>query len=90
MTQADTAFGLAGMVFTLVLAVVVLWQGFKTWQIQTTSRAYIARSEEYLRLAQEATAVQRKVVEHQERLIGDLAELRDRVTAIEKLLREVE
>lgn len=78
---------IGGMVFVLVLlvplAVVLVWQGFKTWQMRTTSRAEIARDEAYRKLAEEAISVQTKISE-------DLSDLRVRVASIEKMLREVD
>lgn len=78
---------IGGMIFILVLlvplAVVLAWQGFRTYQIKITSKAEIARDEAYRKLAEEAVAVQRKISE-------DLADLRARVASIEKMLREIE
>lgn len=80
-------FGIGGMVFVLVLlvplAVVLVWQGFKTWQIRTTSRAEIARDEAYRKLAEEAISLQKKIAE-------DLSDLRIRIASIEKMFREVD
>ncbi|WP_104371490.1 hypothetical protein [Desulfocucumis palustris] len=78
---------ISGMVFALVLlvplAVVLVWQGLRTWQIRMTSRAEIARDEAYRKLAEEAISAQTKISE-------DLSDLRFRVASIEKMLREVE
>ncbi|TYO94832.1 hypothetical protein [Desulfallas thermosapovorans] len=78
---------IGGMIFILVLlvplAVVLAWQGFRTYQIKITSKAEIARDEAYRKLAEEAVAVQRKISD-------DLADLRARVASIEKMLREIE
>ncbi len=78
---------IGGMIFILVLlvplAVVLAWQGFKTYQVKISSNAEIARDEAYRKLAEEAVAVQRKISE-------DLADLRARVASIEKMLREIE
>ncbi|AEG59645.1 hypothetical protein [Desulforamulus ruminis] len=80
-------FGIGGMIFVLViivpLTVVLVWQGFKTWQMRTMSRVEIARDEAYRKLAEEAISVQQKMA-------GDLSDLRIRVTSIEKMLREVD
>ena len=83
----EVIFGISGMIFVLViivpLTVVLLWQGFKTWQMRTMSRVEIARDEAYRKLAEEAISVQQKMAE-------DLSDLRIRITSIEKMLREVD
>lgn len=83
----ESPFGMAfvAVVLTLmcVLIVVAVWQGFKTWQIRLENRANIARDEAYRKLAEEATATQASIAR-------DLADLRQRVAAIEKILSTVD
>lgn len=78
---------IGGMVFVLLLlvplAVVLVWQGFRTWQKRISSKAEIARDEAYRKLAEEAILVQTKILE-------ELSDLRVRVASIEKMLREVD
>lgn len=71
------AFGLL-MLITVILVVVI-------WQLFATRRAHAAltRDEAYKKLAEQATEAQRKSAE-------DLADLRERVIRIEKMLKEVE
>jgi hypothetical protein len=83
-------FGLAGMAFTLILVVPLIWQGFKTWQVRIASRETIARDEAYRHLAQEAVSAQQTAIETQRQMAQDLSEVRERVIAIEKMLREVD
>ena len=83
----DVISQIGGMVFVLILlvplAVVVVWQCFRTLQTRMTSREEIARDEAYRKLAEEAILVQKKISE-------DLSDLRVRVASIEKMLREIE
>jgi hypothetical protein len=71
------AFGLMALI-TLILVVVI-------WQLFATRRAHAAltRDDAYKKLAEAATEAQRKSAE-------DLADLRERVIRIEKMLKEVE
>ncbi|MEO3923039.1 hypothetical protein ABGB07_04055 [Micromonosporaceae bacterium B7E4] len=75
-------------IFTLVttVVVVVLWQAFATWR----ARAILAREQAYRTLAETAVANQEKTERHLENVTGQLADLRDRVATLERLLREVE
>ncbi|MDW5324813.1 hypothetical protein [Plantactinospora sp. KLBMP9567] len=75
-------------IFTLAttVVVVVIWQAFATWP----ARATLAREREYRALAETAVATQEKTERRLEEVTGQLAEIRDRVTALERLLREVE
>ena len=72
--------------FTLitVLIVVVLWQWFATRR----ARASVVREEAYRKLAEQSSAAQQSTAEAQQKISEDLGELRTRVSAIEKLLRE--
>ena len=80
---SDEVFALAIITMLFILVVVLVWQGFKTWQARTVSLAEIAREEAYRKLAEEAVAVQQKMA-------ADLKDLRTRITAMEKILRDVE
>jgi len=83
MHYAGMWFALAMNLMITVVIVVLIWQIFKYRQTKLMSQAEIARDEAYRKLAEEAVAVQRKISE-------DLADLRNRVEAIERMLREVE
>lgn len=83
MHYAGMWFALAMSLMITVFIVVLIWQIFKYRQTKLMSQAEIARDEAYHKLAEEAVAVQRKISE-------DLADLRNRVEAIERMLREVE
>jgi hypothetical protein len=50
----------------------------------------IAREEHYRKLAETAINAQQQAKEGQDKVIQELAEIRGRLTAVEKLLRDVE
>jgi hypothetical protein len=83
MHYAEMWFALAMSLMITVFIGVLIRQLFKYSQTKLMSQAAIARDEAYRKLAEEAVAVQRKISE-------DLADLRNRVEAIERMLREVE
>jgi hypothetical protein len=83
---SEAAIAIAGILFVTTVATVVVWQIFGTWR----ARMSVAREEAYRRLAEEATAAQQRIAGEQRKVAEELAELRGRVGAIEKLLREVE
>ena len=72
------------VLITLII-VVVLWQGFATYR----ARATIAREEAYRKLAEQATSAIQKTAEDQQKIAEGVDELRARVAAIEKMLRDV-
>ena len=72
------------------LIAVLIWQGARIWQTKLSVAALAARDEAYRKLAEEATATQRQLAEDQHRVVEELTALRVRMTAVERLLREVE
>lgn len=72
-----------------VLAVLVS-QAFKTWQARITSQDAVAQEQAYRQVAEEAAAAQQRLAAAQEQVVAQLTELNSRLTAVEKLLREVE
>lgn len=78
-------FVLGLLTLTTVLLVVFIWQIFAT----SRARASAAREEAYQKLAERATAAQESTAQEQQKISEDLRDLRTRVAAIEKLLREV-
>ena len=79
-------FLVAGMLLMLMLA----WQWFKMRQIRITSMAEIAREEAHRKLTEQTILIQQKINENQQKMLGELSELRIRTTSIEKMLQEVE
>jgi hypothetical protein len=79
-------FGLGFLVLATIITVVVLTQ------VGSYSRARIARRQEdrFRELGERYEALARSAADHQERATAELAEIRERLSAIEKILREVE
>ena len=91
--MSDQGWGIVfvlGIVAVLaVVAIVLVWQIFRTAQSKMQADAITARDHDYRQLASESTTAQQKIAEEQLRIADELAELRSRLTAIEKLLSEV-
>ena len=83
--DAGEAFYIWLLMLFLGVIPLVVWQGFVTWR----TRASLARDDAYRKLAEQFAAEQRKAAEEQQKISEDLGDLRARVAAIEKLLREV-
>jgi hypothetical protein len=79
------------IVLVLVGAVIIVgaWQGIKASQADHIARETVARDEAYRKLAEDLATSQRKTAEEQQRLAESLADVRTKVDAIEKMLREV-
>ena len=77
-------------VAVIAMLTVVLWQVFRTWQARLASQVALARDEDYRALAEQSTTVQKRMAGEQERMAGDLGELRNRIASIEKLLAQVD
>lgn len=91
--MTEEIFGIGGMVFVLIilsLIVVVISQVLKFYRAKITSTVEIARDEAYRKLAEEAISVQQKIAEDQQRIIKNLSEMKERINAMDKMLREVE
>lgn len=73
------------VLFTVIL-VVALVQIFSTYR----AKASILREEAYRKLSEQATAAEQKAAAQQEKIAEALEDLRTRVAAIEKMLRDVE
>lgn len=93
----EVVFGIGGMGFVLVILalltiiiVAAITQGTKIVRDKTMSAAQIARDEAYRKLAEEAVTAQQKFADDQQRIIKDLAEMKQSIYAMEKMLREVE
>jgi predicted negative regulator of RcsB-dependent stress response len=80
----------AGIMLVIILAGVLIWQVFKTMQTRMTTQAVIAQDQAFRELAERATAAQETIASESARMSAEITEIRSRVTAMEKLLREVE
>lgn len=70
---------------TIVL-VVILWQGMNVAKTQISAE----QLDKYRKLAEQATEAEQKAAQEQHKISEALEDMRARLTAIEKLLREVQ
>jgi F0F1-type ATP synthase membrane subunit b/b' len=70
----------------VVVLVVVLWQGMSVAKTEIGSNQYT----KYEKLAEQATAAEQKSAEAQQKTAEALEDMRTRLAAIEKLLRDVQ
>jgi hypothetical protein len=77
---------IAIIVAVTVIFVVILWQGMS---IAKTDNA-LNQTEQYRKLAEQAASVEQKTADEQQRIAEALDDMRTRLTAIEKLLRDVQ
>lgn len=73
-----------------LVAYLVIWQIFKTRQNRYSTDAALARDEAYRKLAEEISASQEQTSEDLTSLRKDMADIRQRVASMERMLREVE
>ena len=78
-----------GMALIGVLLALIIWQVFRTAQSKIVVAETVARDEEYRKLAEQTAAAHDKLASHQQRIADDMADLRERITSIERLLSEV-
>jgi hypothetical protein len=78
---------MGAFVLTLItiVIVVVLWRGMEVARTQMTS----GKDADFRKLAESTVASQQEMASEQKKMRATLEEIRDRMTAVEKLLREV-
>jgi Tfp pilus assembly protein PilO len=76
---------ISSIVFVIILVVVVV-QGFGAYRAKMS----LTREDAYRKLAEEAVANTRKLNEEHQKTAAILEEMRTRLAAIEKILRDVE
>jgi len=80
------AYALISSALIVVVIVVVVIQGFGTYRAKMS----LAREEAYRKMAEQALAAAQKSIEEEQKIAATLEEMRTRLAAIEKILREVE
>ena len=80
---AGMGFVVAMSFIILILLVVIIWQGSQVARNKMQIDAQLDQDNIYRKMAQESAVFQKQIAE-------DISDLRDRVAAIEKMLREVE
>lgn len=76
------------IVFLIVIAAILI---VIIWQVFTTRRATAAllREDEYKKLAERGTAAQERIVQTLAAASEDIADLRERVAEMERMMKEV-
>jgi tetrahydromethanopterin S-methyltransferase subunit B len=77
--------GLGVFILATIVLVFVMKYGSRVWEAKATATSV----DQYRKVAEQATAVQQRTADIEEQIVRDLADLRERVTSMEKLLREV-
>lgn len=88
-SRADLIFNIAGMWFVfllLALFVVIVISLIKVWRTKIET----PKEEMYKKLAIDAAEVQKETARQQEKLLEELADIKERLATIERILKEVE
>jgi hypothetical protein len=85
MEYAGMLMGAFVLALITVVVVVVLWRGMEVARTQIAAD----KDKAYLKLAEEATSLQRSVADEQVKVREALDDIRARLASVEKLLREV-
>jgi Tfp pilus assembly protein PilO len=83
---SDAAVAIAGVFFVTAFVCVLIWQGFATGR----SRMAASRETTYRQLAEELRDSQARTAAAVEQTSADVADMRVRMTELERLLKEVE
>jgi hypothetical protein len=91
--MGDTGWGIVfvlGLTAAIAAIIIVaMWQIFSVARTDTKARAELARDDAYRSLARETAAAQQAIADEQGKIARDLADLRDRMVSVEKMMREV-
>ncbi len=87
--KEEVIYGLAGMAFVILLfglVVIIIVSLTKVWQTKIKT----VKEELYQKQAAEALEAQKKTASLNEKLVQEIAEVKERLASIEKVLKEVE
>jgi hypothetical protein len=82
---ADASIAIAGIVFVMVVASVLIWQIFSTGRTGLSAK----RENAYRKLAEESTEAQERTAATLEKAVAELADLRGRTAELERMLKDV-
>ena len=85
----EVIFGIGMGLGTIILATIVLVVIIKYGSQILQARVTATSVDQYRKVAEQATAAQERTAELEEQIVRELADVRERVTSMEKLLREV-
>lgn len=78
------------LVLFVILLAVIIKQVYRTKHLKIVSTADAAKEAEFRKFVESSFQLQQEMKEGQDKLAAEVNQLRTRVNAIEKLLREVE
>ena len=81
----EAAIVVGGITMVTVITAIAIWQVLTSWRAKMS----IAREEAYRTLAEQTAKADARIAEQQERTADNLKSISDRLTGIEKVLREV-
>lgn len=91
--MGDTGWGIVfvlGLTAAIAAVIIVaLWQIFAVARTEVAAKTALARDDAFRSLASEVAAAHQAIADEQRKIAADLAELRERTTSIEKMMREV-
>jgi len=82
---ADAAIAIAGIAFITIVISVLVWQIFATGRTGLSAK----RENAYQRLAEESAEAQNRTASALESTAAELADLRQRTTELERMLKDV-
>lgn len=85
MTWQEAVMGASGMAFVLVITVVLITQAAATWR----ARMALSREEAHRQLVHQATEAQQQTAQRLEKVLDELAVIREKTAALERVLAEV-
>lgn len=84
--SAQSIAGIAFVILLIALGVVVIVALTKVWQ----TKIQTAKEEVYQKQALDAIQAQQETARQQKKLAAEMAEIKERLTSIERILKEVE
>jgi hypothetical protein len=82
---AEASIAIAGIAFITIVVSVLIWQIFATGRTGLSAK----RENAYQRLAEESADAQNRTAAALESTVSELADLRQRTTELERLLKDV-
>lgn len=86
----DNLYGYIFLVAVMAMLTLFMLSRFKTKHLGISNASDIARNEDYRNLTESSIRIQQELREGQEKLLAEVSQIRNRVTSIEKMLREVD
>ena len=81
----EAFIAIGGITMVTAIVVVAIWQGLVSWR----ARMSVAREEAYRKLADESATKSSRLADQQEEVLESLKGISERLSGIERILREV-